>query len=168
MDRWDRRSHHHGRIGRTPQNTSRMWGWRLNPPTFAARPAALQVRALIRLLGSMLRVLFICSRNRLRSPTAEAVFGRWRGIEAASAGTAADAEVPLEPGLLAWADLVFLMERTHLRSLQRRFAGLLRDKECVVLDVPDEFDYMAPALVALLERKVAPFLIRRGAAPGDA
>jgi predicted protein tyrosine phosphatase len=31
-------------------------------------------------------VLFICSRNQLRSPTAEHVFSSWPGIEVASAG----------------------------------------------------------------------------------
>ncbi len=37
-------------------------------------------------------VLFLCSQNRLRSPTAEQVFADWPGIETASAGLLADAE----------------------------------------------------------------------------
>lgn len=42
----------------------------------------------------MLRVLFICSRNRLRSPTAESVFAA-PGLETDSAGLAQDADVVL-------------------------------------------------------------------------
>ena len=37
------------------------------------------------------RVLFLCSRNRLRSPTAEQVFGTWPNLEVDSAGLADDA-----------------------------------------------------------------------------
>ncbi len=39
-------------------------------------------------------LLFICSRNRLRSPTAEQVFAAWPGVETASAGLAPDADEP--------------------------------------------------------------------------
>lgn len=42
----------------------------------------------------MHRVLFICSRNRLRSPSAERLFADWPGVETDSAGLAADAETP--------------------------------------------------------------------------
>ena len=34
----------------------------------------------------MKRALFICSRNRLRSPTAEQVFASWQDVETDSAG----------------------------------------------------------------------------------
>ena len=106
----------------------------------------------------MTRVLFVCSRNRLRSPTAEAVFARWPGLETASAGLAADAESPLTPEALAWADIVMVMEPVHRKRLAARFAAALRGKRVVCLGIPDDFDYMAPALVALLEAKVPPLL----------
>ncbi|CAN5333980.1 hypothetical protein BH11PSE14_BH11PSE14_19620 [soil metagenome] len=64
----------------------------------------------------MTRVLFVCSRNRLRSPTAEQVFADWPGIEVASAGTASDADVPVTPELLQWAELVLVMEPTRRRG----------------------------------------------------
>ena len=51
----------------------------------------------------MHRVLFICSRNRLRSPSAERLFADWPGVETDSAGLAADAETPLEREQLEWA-----------------------------------------------------------------
>ncbi len=103
-------------------------------------------------------VLFLCSQNRLRSPTAEQVFADWPGIETASAGLLADADELLGPELLEWADLVFVMERTHRTRLSARFAPWLNGKRVVCLDIPDAYDYMDPVLVELLKRKVSPHL----------
>ena len=103
-------------------------------------------------------VLFLCSRNRLRSPTAEQVFADWPGVETASAGLAPDAETPLTPDLLEWADLVFVMERAHRAKLTSRFAQHISGKRVVSLDIPDDYDFMQPELVDLLRRKVPPHL----------
>ncbi len=103
-------------------------------------------------------VLFICSQNRLRSPTAEQVFADRPGIETASAGLKPDADVPVSPELLQWADLIFVMERAHRSRLSSRFRPWLGGKRLVCLDIPDDYDFMQPALVDLLKRKVAPFL----------
>lgn len=108
-----------------------------------------------------LRVLFVCSQNRLRSPTAEHVFANWDGIETASAGLNHDAEQPLTPELLAWADLVFVMERAQRSRLQSRFRAHLGGKRVVVLDIPDQYGYMDPKLIALLQSRVPRHLPRR-------
>ena len=99
-------------------------------------------------------VLFICSQNRLRSPTAEQVFAGWPGIETASAGLNRGAQNPVTPELLDWADLIFVMERAHRSKLSSRFRASLRNKRIICLEVPDEFQYMAPELVQLLQAKV--------------
>lgn len=109
-------------------------------------------------------VLFVCSRNRLRSPTAEQVFADWPGIETASAGLSPDAEVPVTPELLAWADTIFVMERVHRARLGERFRAHLRHARVICLQIPDDFDFMAPALVRLLQAKVPPYLPRGPAA----
>lgn len=101
-----------------------------------------------------MNLLFVCSRNRLRSPTAEAVFSAIEGVEAASAGTSADAEQPVDPELLQWADLILVMEARHKRILTRSFGRWLSGKRIVVLDIPDEFELMQPELVHLLETRV--------------
>ncbi|WP_141455467.1 low molecular weight protein tyrosine phosphatase family protein [Pseudoxanthomonas sp. z9] len=106
----------------------------------------------------MRKVLFICSQNRLRSPTAEQVFADWPGVEAASAGLNNDAENPLTPELLKWADLVFVMERAHRNKLSSRFRAHLGRQRIVCLDIPDEYDYMDPMLIRLLRMKVPPHL----------
>jgi len=100
------------------------------------------------------KVLFICSQNRLRSPTAEQVFASWPGLEASSAGLNNDAENPVTPELLAWADTIFVMERAHRSKLSTRFRQHLGGKRVICLEIPDEFEYMDPELIRILEEKV--------------
>jgi predicted protein tyrosine phosphatase len=110
-----------------------------------------------------LNLLFVCTQNRLRSPTAEQVFAEWPGVETASAGLGNDAEVPVSPELLEWADIVFVMEQVHRRRLAQRFKAHLKGARVICLGIPDDFDFMQPALVELLLRKVPVHL--RGGAP---
>lgn len=102
----------------------------------------------------MKRVLFIFSQNRLRSPTAEHVLADWPGIETASAGLNHDAEVPVTPELLAWAQIIFVMERVHRSKLSSRFRSHVLHARVVCLDIPDDYDYMDVDLVSLLKTKV--------------
>jgi len=102
----------------------------------------------------MKNILFVCSQNELRSPTAERVFAGRRDIEVASAGLNHDAPQPVTPELLAWADVIFVMEKAHLSRMRRRFRKHLNRQRLVCLDIPDLYDYMEPALVELLEAKV--------------
>lgn len=106
----------------------------------------------------MHRVLFICSRNRWRSPTAEEVFAGHPGIECSSAGLSHDADHPLTPELVQWADIIFVMEREHKARLSSRFKPFLAGKRVVCLDIPDRYTFMDPALVKLLKAKVTPLL----------
>ncbi len=99
-------------------------------------------------------VLFICSQNRLRSPTAEQVFWGWPGVETSSAGLNNDAENPLTPELLAWADLVFVMERAHRAKLSAKFKRHLGGTRVICLQIPDDFAYMDPGLITLLQARV--------------
>jgi predicted protein tyrosine phosphatase len=107
------------------------------------------------------RILFVCGRNRLRSPTAESVFSSHPGIEVASAGIAPDAEDPISSELIEWADLIFVMEKRQRDKLVQKFRVSLKNKQIVILDIPDKYEYMDPELVRLLRRKVAPFLPRQ-------
>jgi len=106
----------------------------------------------------MLRVLFLCSLNRWRSPTAEQIFAQYPGLECSSAGLNNGADNPLTPDLVEWADLIFVMERAHKTKLSARFKNQLKDKRVICLDIPDKYPYMDPVLVSLLEGKVPRFL----------
>ena len=102
----------------------------------------------------MKRVLFICSQNRLRSPTAEQVFSSHPGLEVVSAGLNHDAENPLTSELLEWAEIIFVMEKAHRNKLSSKFRPYLNDKKIVCLDIPDEYEFMDPLLIRLLRAKV--------------
>lgn len=99
-------------------------------------------------------VLFVCSQNRLRSPTAEYVFATWPGIETSSAGLNHDAENPVTPELVAWADIIFVMERAHRSRLSAKFKPQLNGKRVICLEIPDEYEHMEESLVRLLKAKV--------------
>jgi predicted protein tyrosine phosphatase len=102
--------------------------------------------------------LFICSQNKLRSPTAEQIFADYPGIETLSAGTNHDAETPLDDEMLRWADTIFVMEKTHRNKIQKRFRSALSGSRIVCLDIPDDYEFMAPELIALLQARMARFL----------
>lgn len=107
-----------------------------------------------------LRVLFVCTQNKLRSPTAEAVFSGRTDLEVASAGTARDAETPVSRDLLEWADVAVCMEKAHREHLRRKFRGAKSDERILTLGIPDDFDYMDPELVRLFHNLVPPRLGR--------
>lgn len=106
----------------------------------------------------MKKVLFVCGRNKLRSPTAEKVFADYPNIEVTSAGTNPDADTPLSAELVEWADLIFVMEKSHRQKLSTRFRASLKNSRVVCLDIPDKYAFMDPELVRILESKVMRFL----------
>ncbi len=105
-----------------------------------------------------MNLLFICSQNRLRSPTAEAVFATYQGLSVSSAGLDRTADNPLDSEAIEWADLIFVMEKSHQRKLARNFQPWLKNKRVICLNIPDDYDYMDPRLVSILEQKVLPHL----------
>lgn len=108
--------------------------------------------------GARIHILFVCSRNQWRSPTAEQVWRRDPRVSARSAGTSDGARRTVTEEDLAWADVIFVMEDKHLKRLRATFGSLLTEKTVHVLDIPDEYTYMDPALVEELEGSVARLL----------
>ena len=102
----------------------------------------------------MKRLLFVCSQNRLRSPTAENVFSQWPGVEAMSAGLNNDATTPVSVDLIEWANVIVVMEKAHKNKLAQKFKSYLKGKKVVVLDIPDDYEYMQQELIQLLKAKV--------------
>jgi predicted protein tyrosine phosphatase len=97
------------------------------------------------------RFLFVCSQNKLRSPTAEQIFSARTDIDVSSAGTNHDAENAIDAEQIEWADVIVVMEKQHRRKLQQRFAAPLKSKRIVVLDIPDIYGFMDDALVEQLK-----------------
>jgi predicted protein tyrosine phosphatase len=103
-------------------------------------------------------LLFVCSRNQWRSPTAEKIWRNTNGVKVRSAGTSHKARKTISASDLHWADLIFVMEQKHKNQLQAKFSRLLQNKPIYVLDIPDEYRYMDEELVELLNAAVTPFL----------
>ncbi len=112
-----------------------------------------------------MRVLFVCTQNLLRSPTAEALYQGRPDLEVRSAGIAPGARVPFTAELLQWAEIVFVMEELHRFHLERNFPEFARAKRVVCLNVPDIFYYMDPELVLILTEKLRPYLGKPSAEP---
>lgn len=111
-------------------------------------------------MPNTIKILFICNANRLRSPTAETIFSGYPGIEAKSAGVGKEATIPVSLELLDWADLIFVMEKRQRNIIQSKFKEIYQHKRIICLYIPDEFEFMDPELVSLLEQKVTPYLGR--------
>jgi predicted protein tyrosine phosphatase len=104
-----------------------------------------------------MNVLFVCSKNKWRSRTAETIFKDTPGANVRSAGTDEGARIKLNEKLLLWADLIFVMEKKHKQIIQDKFDFVLQDKKLMVLDIPDEYQYMDEDLILSLETAVNPY-----------
>jgi predicted protein tyrosine phosphatase len=102
-----------------------------------------------------MNLLFVCSENRLRSPTGEEVFSIYDGINAIGAGTNSDAETTVSGDLIEWADIIYVMEKTHRNKVSKKFKNLLKGKKLICLDIADNYERMDPILIRLLENKVS-------------
>lgn len=102
-----------------------------------------------------MRVLFVCSRNRWRSLTAEHLFRNEPDLQVRSVGTAKSARRRLSQADLDWAALVIVMEHDHAKQIRRQ---LTPRAPLVVLRIPDRYPYMDDALVALLQERVPPII----------
>jgi predicted protein tyrosine phosphatase len=98
----------------------------------------------------MTKLLFICSRNEIRSLTAERMFDGSLRFQARSAGTQPQARVRVTERLIGWADVVFAMEKSHVAKLRERFPEALASKRLVCLRIPDDYAFMQPELVEAL------------------
>ncbi len=105
----------------------------------------------------MKNVLFLCSQNRLRSPTAESIFSDIEGFDVRSAGLNNDATVAITPELIEWADYILVMEKSHRNKLQKRYKKYINKQRIICLDIPDEYEYMDEGLIKLLKYRLGAF-----------
>jgi len=101
-----------------------------------------------------IKLLFICSRNKFRSPTAEEVFSTDSRLEVRSAGLEKDAINILSSDDLEWADIIFVMEESHRHKLSAKYRSFVRGKRIICLNIPDQYGFMDPALIQLLHASV--------------
>ncbi|HBJ36245.1 MAG TPA: phosphotyrosine protein phosphatase [Planctomycetaceae bacterium] len=105
-----------------------------------------------------LKLLFVCSRNQWRSPTAEKTYQKDPRVVARSRGTARGAVRTLTVGDLQWADLILVMEQKHQRHIVSHFGQWAQHKPIHVLDIPDDYQFMDADLVEAIQCAVEPLI----------
>lgn len=98
-----------------------------------------------------MKLLFICSGNKLRSPTAE-IFFREKGFETKSAGTSKDAKKTISIDDIKWADKIYFMESKHYSRVYSAFPRAMQFKRNSILNIPDDFKFMDSNLIKILEK----------------
>jgi predicted protein tyrosine phosphatase len=104
------------------------------------------------------QLLFVCSRNQWRSPTAVALFQQSERYVAKSAGTSDRARIKITVGLINWADWIFVMEKRHAAIIRQKYPDAIADRSIVVLQIPDDYQYLDPELIEILRSRLAEYL----------
>ena len=105
-----------------------------------------------------MHLLFLCSQNKRRSLTAEKIFNGYNGHKASSAGTESNSRVKVTAGLLGWADIIFCMEKKHIRRIKEKYPDAVAGKKLVCLNISDDYEYMDNELRELLEACVREYI----------
>lgn len=106
-----------------------------------------------------IKLLFLCSRNKWRSYTAEKIFDGINGYDVRSAGTENNARIKVTEGQIGWADIIFVMEEKHLRRIKGKYGDNLKNKKVIVLDIPDDYGFMDEELIELLQSRVSEYIV---------
>ncbi len=105
-------------------------------------------------MNKKIHLLFICSRNQWRSPTAENLWKNHNDYCTRSAGTSPNAKKTVSSMDIRWADHIFVMEQKHKNRLKANFTRLLTHKKIHVLHIPDEYQFMDSDLIDELKVSV--------------
>ena len=101
-----------------------------------------------------IKILFICSRNRRRSLTAETIFRSVPGWDVRSAGTEDAARIKVTAGQLGWADVIVVMEMRHKDRLRQKYPEAVGGKPCVCFFIADDYEFMDATLIEILREKI--------------
>ena len=102
------------------------------------------------------KILFVCTGNMDRSPTAEALLKGREDFEAMSAGTWVHAHRRISESLLDWADKIFVMEKEHKAAILRLKPDV--EKKIIVLGIPNNYLRNDLELVKTLKAKLSKHL----------
>jgi protein-tyrosine phosphatase len=105
-----------------------------------------------------MNLLFVCSRNQWRSPTAEAVYKNYSGLNVKSAGTEPSARIKLTSKIVEWADVIFVMEKKHKQRIIEKFNSILDKENIIILNIYDDYKFMDVELIEEIKMKVDPYL----------
>jgi predicted protein tyrosine phosphatase len=101
-------------------------------------------------MSTRLKILFVCGRNKWRSPTAVMIYRDDPRVSVRSAGVSDKARKEISEKDLDWADLVLVMERRYASRIQARFRSCESFPPMECLDIPDDYEFMDEELMALI------------------
>ncbi|MGC3961269.1 MAG: hypothetical protein QM813_26080 [Verrucomicrobiota bacterium] len=123
-------------------------------------PGGLNMLPLMSESEQKLRVLFVCTQNKVRSLTAEHLYRARPDLEVKSCGTANFAKTQFTQELLNWAEVIFVADDSQVEFMKQKFGADATAKPVVNLGLPDIFTYKSDALVVKLTAKLDPYLGR--------
>jgi len=98
-------------------------------------------------------ILVVCGRNKKRSKTAEYIFRNDNRINIRSVGLSKTSERKINIKDIEWANLILAMENKHKLRIADTF-GEINIPKIIVLNIPDQYEYLDPELVAILTVKI--------------
>ncbi|TWT61957.1 low molecular weight protein tyrosine phosphatase family protein [Rubinisphaera italica] len=101
----------------------------------------------------MINVLFVCGRNKWRSPTAETIYRNDDRFKVQSAGVSDKSSRTVTAKTVEWADIIFVMESEYGSRIRKMFRNNNLPK-IVNLDIPDDYQFMDEELVELIRQRV--------------
>jgi len=107
---------------------------------------------------SPFKILFVCSKNQWRSPTAAAIYRNDPRLAVKSAGLSNKSPTVVSAKLLEWAELVIVMENKHVTRIRDHFRNQMQLPDIVSLEIPDDYEFMHPELIKLLKISVTGLL----------
>ena len=105
-----------------------------------------------------MNILFVCSRNQWRSPTAEEIYKNYSGLNVRSAGTEPSARIKLTAKTIEWSNIIFVMEKKHKQRMVEKFPFETERKQIIILDISDEYQFMDEELVEDIKAKVSGYI----------
>lgn len=78
--------------------------------------------------------------------------------QARSAGTSDKARIKVNEKLIAWADVIFVMERRHKQLLKQRFPLAILEIPLIILEIEDKYRFGDSDLVGILKEKLQGYL----------
>jgi len=102
------------------------------------------------------RILFVCTGNIDRSPTAEYLLKAIKGYSVLSAGTWEHAPRRISQRLLDWADIIFAMEHSHKEAIMKLKSDV--ENKIIVLDISDKYRKGDYELIKMLKAKLSKYL----------
>jgi len=112
-----------------------------------------------RLETEVLNVIFVCTMNKWRSPTAEKIYKYHPLLNVRSAGTSSKARRSISVHDLRWSDIIIFMEEKHSERIRAEFRQEVEYREMHILGIEDRFQFMDPELIQELQMCIDPILL---------